>query len=92
MEFEFQMLILDNNANLRLNAENSQKLFSNKVQVFWEGHKNLHFDIYQVNVKTMRKIAQIFVAFSEKLNFTLLFSRSRWKQFVNQNSISNLLL
>ena len=28
------------------------------------------FDIYLVNVKTMRKIAQIFVAFSEKLNFS----------------------
>ena len=28
------------------------------------------FDIYLVNVKTMRKIVQIFVAFSEKLNFT----------------------
>ena len=46
-----------------------------KVQLFWEGHKNLHnlshgFDIYLVNVKTMKKIAQIFVAFSEKLNFT----------------------
>ena len=27
------------------------------------------FDIYLVNVKTMRKIVQIFVAFSEKLNF-----------------------
>ena len=27
------------------------------------------FDIYLVNVKTMRKIAQIFVSFSEKLNF-----------------------
>ena len=27
------------------------------------------FDIYLVNIKTMRKIAQIFVAFSEKLNF-----------------------
>ena len=45
-----------------------------KVQLFWEGHKNLRnlphgFDIYLVNVKTMRKIAQIFVAFSEKLNF-----------------------
>ena len=45
-----------------------------KVQVFWEGHKNLRnlprgFDIYLVNVKTMRKIVQIFVAFSEKLNF-----------------------
>ena len=27
------------------------------------------FDIYLVHVKTMRTIAQIFVAFSEKLNF-----------------------
>ena len=38
-----------------------------KVQLFWEGHKNLRnlphgFDMYLVNVKT------IFVAFSEKLN------------------------
>ena len=45
-----------------------------KVQLFWEGHKNLRdlpqgFDIYLVNVKTMRKIEQIFVFFSEKLNF-----------------------
>ena len=28
------------------------------------------FDIYLVNVKTMRQIVQISVAFSEKLNFT----------------------
>jgi hypothetical protein len=28
------------------------------------------FGIYLVNVKTMRQIAQIFVAFSEKLSFT----------------------
>ena len=27
------------------------------------------FDIYLVNVKTIRQISQIFVAFSEKLNF-----------------------
>ena len=27
------------------------------------------FDNYKVNDKTLRKIAQIFVAFSEKLNF-----------------------
>ena len=37
-------------------------------------HKNVRdrpfgFEIYLVNVKTMRTIAQIFVAFSEKLNF-----------------------
>ena len=47
-----------------------------KVQLFLEGHKNLHhppygFDIYLVNDKTIRKIAQMFVTFSEKLNFTL---------------------
>ena len=53
------------------NLENSLS----KVQLFWEGHKNLHnlpfgFEIYLENVKTMRKIVQIFVAFSEKLNFT----------------------
>ena len=45
-----------------------------KVQLFWESHKNLRnrpygFEIYLVNVKTMRTIVQIFVAFSEKLNF-----------------------
>ena len=46
-----------------------------KVQLFWEGLKSLRhygyygFDIYLVNVKTMRWMAQIFVAFSEKLNF-----------------------
>ena len=45
-----------------------------KVQLFWEGHKNVRnrpygFEIYIVNVKTMGTIAQIFVAFSEKLNF-----------------------
>ena len=50
--------------------------FSNKVQLLWEGHKNLYnlpygFDIYLVNIKSMRKIAQIFVAFSEKLTFTI---------------------
>ena len=32
------------------------------------------FDNYLVNVKTMRKIAHIFVAFSEKLNFKSLDS------------------
>ena len=45
-----------------------------KIQLFWEGHKNVlnrpyGFEIYLVNVKTMRMIAQIFVTFSEKLNF-----------------------
>ena len=42
-----------------------------KVQLFWEGHKNrpYGFEIYLVNIKTIRTIAQIFEAFSEKLNF-----------------------
>ena len=34
-----------------------------KVQLFWEGHKNLG------DLPSMRKISQIFMAFSEKLNF-----------------------
>ena len=42
-----------------------------EVQLLWEDHKNVHsrpygFEIYLVNVKTMRTIAQIFVAFSKK--------------------------
>ena len=45
-----------------------------KLQLFSEGHKNLcnrpySFDIFLVNFKTIRKIAHIFVAFPEKLNF-----------------------
>ena len=50
-------------------------IVDSKVQLFWEGLKNVRkrpygFEIYLVNVKTMGTIAQIFVAFSEKLNFT----------------------
>ena len=45
-----------------------------KVQLFWEGHKNVRnrpygFEIYLVNVKIIETIGHIFVAFSEKLNF-----------------------
>ena len=45
--------------------------FGSEVQLFWEGYKNLRnlphgLDIY---FQTIRKIAQIFEAFSEKLNF-----------------------
>ena len=52
-------------------------IISFKVQLFWEGHKNLCHpsygsDIYLVNVKTIRRMAQIFVAFSENLNFKFL--------------------
>ena len=53
-------------------------LWNSKVRLFWQGHKNLRnlpygFDIYLVSVKNMRKIAQIFVAFSEKLNFKYFY-------------------
>ena len=39
-----------------------------KVQLFWEGHKNVRnrpygFEIYLANVKPMSTISQIFVAF-----------------------------
>ena len=43
-----------------------------KVKLFLKGHKNTlpyGFDIYLVNVKTIRRMAKIFVAFSQKLNF-----------------------
>ena len=51
-----------------------RNIIYDKVQLFCEDHKNLRtldhgFDICLVNVKTMRKIVKIFVAFSEKLNF-----------------------
>ena len=52
----------------------SNFIFIFKVQLFWEGHKNVRnrphgFDVYKVNFKTIRTISHIFVAFSEKLNF-----------------------
>ena len=52
-----------------------KRRFFSKVQLFWEDHKHVRnrpygFEIYLVNDKTMRTIAQIFVAFSEKLNFS----------------------
>ena len=57
--------------------------FSHKVQLFWEDHKNCRnlpygFDIYLVNVKILKQIAQIVVIFSEKLNFNITLSR--WQQ------------
>ena len=56
-----------------------------KVQLFWEGHKNVRnrpygFEIYLVKVKTIRTIAHIFVAFSEKLNLKVN------NQFVQHNT------
>ena len=44
------------------------------VSTFWKAHKiwenlPLGLDVYQVNVQSIWKIAQIFVCFSESLNF-----------------------
>ena len=52
--------------NSKLPNQPKSQIMFHKVQLFWEGFKNLRnlshgFDIY--------KIVQIFVAFSEKLNF-----------------------
>ena len=44
------------------------------------------FEIYLVNVKTIRTIAQIFVAFSEKLNFTASTAQiAQREEFMIQN-------
>ena len=56
-----------------INKHKFQILFQ-KVQLFWEGYKNVRncpngFEIYLANVETIRTIAHIFLAFSEKLNF-----------------------
>ena len=65
--------------SLHIENENPTTIVSGechfKVQLFWEGHKNVSnrpygFEIYVVNVKTMRMITHIFVGFSEKLNFS----------------------
>ena len=45
------------------------------------------FDIYLVNVKTIRTIAHIFVVFSEKLNFT---EKKRSKKKENKQFESTL--
>ena len=52
------------------------------------------FDIYLVNVKTIRTIAHIFVFFSEKPNFTELLRRcSRKKNMrMNENNKTNKYL
>ena len=55
------------------------------------------FDIYLVNVKTMRQIAHIFVAFSEKLNFIrqnlilmcLLNVRLRKSDFIQTSELAS---
>ena len=61
--------------------------FIAKFSFFWVGHKNVYslpygFEIYLVNVKTMRTITQIFVAFSEKLNFTRPVAQSICNHYI----------
>ena len=45
-------------------------------------HPPYGFGIYLVNVKTIRRMAQIFVAFSEKLNFIVVFLWSYTYRYV----------
>ena len=65
-----------------------------KVQLFWEGHKNLAQSSSRFWHLTWGRLCQIFVAFSEKLNFTVLDeedSRSFWsKQSVHSNEMTSL--
>ena len=75
-------MVFDNEIELSLNNLFSPKgffflykyfFFQNELS-FWQ--IKLHIadhKVYKVNVKTMRKIVQIFVAFSEKLNFNITF-------------------
>ena len=44
--------------------------FSEKATKICAMYPPYGFDIYLVNVKSIRRMAQIFVAFSENLNFT----------------------
>ena len=67
-----------------------------KFQLFWEGHKILRnlprgFDIYLVNLKTMRKFAQIFVAFSEKLYFKESKNPRPWRENITFKYVQLLL-
>ena len=44
-------------------------VFYNKVQIFWEDHKNDQSSTYNLTLNKKWKMGQIFVAFSEYLNF-----------------------
>ena len=61
-----------------------------KVNLFWEGRKNLHnlfygLDIYQV--QPLREVSQIFAALSEKLNFTDLLANEVQRQYLIHESL-----
>ena len=49
------------------------------------------FEIYLVNVKTIRTIMQIFVAFSEKLNFTGTKMRGLGVAVVKKHASSEIM-
>ena len=66
-----------------------------KVQIFLEGRKNLRnllhgFDIYLVNVKTMKKIAQIFMAFSKKLYYQVISDCKRFSFYLGTVPITRV--
>ena len=50
------------------------------------------YEIYLVNIKTMRKFAQIFVAISEKLNFNRLPVYSARRIFCTSKNLPELIL
>ena len=59
-----------------------------KIQLFWEGHKNLtqsssRFWHYLVTLKPWGRLQHIFVAFSEKLNFNKSALLCTWLDFRN---------
>ena len=53
-------------------------------------HPPYGFDIYLVNVKTIRRMAQIFVAFSEKLNFITITVKSTGNENTEENVVKNM--
>jgi hypothetical protein len=60
-----------------------EQTYFSKVQIFWKGHKSLaHLPLINLtllnNVKKELKMSQIFVAFSDYLNFTMKVSKWVW--------------
>ena len=70
------VVIMAAKAATSMSKKSNLKFVSNKVHIFWEGHKilrNLHltFLSYEVPVKSKVEILQNFVAFSEYMNFNV---------------------